>query len=210
MRTTVGSSIPASANPRARSAQASHRPQRRPSGDRIVAAVAQPGVEPEPLRFPRDIRLAHVLQRRMDRERLALHPCLGGEVGQLLEFGDEFGPAIGIARIVERIDADEQVARAARLGEAQRQAEENGVARRDVGDRNPLAHSFLGNGNVAGQRRSAESPQVQRQDDMPVGKLLRDPPRGLQLDPVPLVIIDRQRDDRIARARARFPRRPSN
>ena len=35
---------------------------------------------------------------------------------------DELGPAVGIARIIERVDADEDVARAARLGQAEREA----------------------------------------------------------------------------------------
>ena len=61
-------------------------------------------------------------QRRVDREALALDPRLGREIRQLLERGDELGPAIGIARIIERVDADEDVARAARLGQAEREA----------------------------------------------------------------------------------------
>jgi hypothetical protein len=107
------------------------------------------------------------------REALPFDPGLGGEVGEPLERGDELGPAIGIARIIERIDADEQVARAARLGKAEREAEEDGVARRHVGDRNALAHAFLGHGDVGGQRRAAEGAQVERKHDVPVGKPLR-------------------------------------
>ena len=142
---------------------------------------------------------------------LALDSRLGREVGQLLERGDELGPAIGIARIIERVDADEQVARAGRLGPGQREAEEDRVARRHVGDRDARARTpSFGTVDVAGQRRAAERAQVERQDDVPVGELGRDRSRRLELDPVALAVIDGQREHRRSPARARARRRPSN
>src|SRR5204863_3724529 len=105
------------------------------------------------------------LQRRVDGKAATLDSGLGREVCEPLELGNELRPAIGIARIIERVDADEQVARPARLGEAEREAQKDRVARGDISDRNPLTHSALWNLNVAGQRRSPECAQIKRQDD---------------------------------------------
>jgi hypothetical protein len=85
---------------------------------------------------------------------------------------DEFGPAIGIARIVERIDPDEQVASARRLRPSEAQRQEDGVSGRHVGDRNVVAKAALGNVDIVGQRRAAELAEVERQDDVPLGAQL--------------------------------------
>src|SRR3546814_16320560 len=74
----------------------------------------------------------------------------------LLERGDEFGPAIGIARIIERVDADIEGARTRRLGPAEREAEADRVARGHVGDRNVVAHAFLGHRDIGGERPHAQ------------------------------------------------------
>ena len=63
----------------------------------------------------------------------------------------------------------------------------------------PSPTPVLGHGDVAGQRRSAERAQVERQDDVALGQLGRDRSRRLELDPVPLAIIDRQREHAEAR-----------
>ena len=84
------------------------------------------------------------------------------------------------------------------------------VARRNVGDRDARLHAVLRHFDVAGQRRTAERPKVERQDDVPVGEPRRSRSRGLDLDPVPLAIIDGQRDHVEARPRAQAPRRPWN
>ena len=161
--------------------------------------MADPRVEPEPHRLARDIGLGHVLERRVNGERNALDSRLGAQIGQRLERGDESGAAIGITRIIERIDPDVQVARPARLGAGQRQAEEHRVARRDIGRGNARLHSALGHRCRAGKRRSSERGEVERQDDMLVGQHRCDRLGRFQLDPVPLVIIDRQCNHAIAR-----------
>ena len=63
-------------------------------GKRIVAAVAEPRVEPQPPGFARDVRLAQMLERRVDGELPALAARLGRKPRQLLEPVDELGPAI--------------------------------------------------------------------------------------------------------------------
>ena len=47
-------------------------------------------------------------------------------------------------------------------------------------------------------RRTAERAQVQREDDVPLRQFTRDPPCGVQLDAMPLIVIDRQCDHRKA------------
>src|SRR4051812_17747565 len=73
---------------------------------RIVARPAQPEIEPEPRAFADDIRLGHMLERRLDAERFALDAGFGGEFGKAFERGDELGTAIRITRIIERVDTD--------------------------------------------------------------------------------------------------------
>jgi len=65
-------------------------------------------------------------------------------------------------------------------------------AGRHIGHGNRIADAALGHGDVVSQRRSAECAQVERQDDVPIGEQLRDPPGRFQLDPVPLPVIDGQ------------------
>ena len=85
-----------------------------------------------------------------------------------------------------------------------REAEENRVARRDVGHGNAIADAVLRHVDVTGQRRSAEGAEVEGQDDVPVGELSSDPSRRLELDAMPLIIIDGQRNH----AEPPFPRNP--
>ena len=92
-------------------------------GKRIVAAVAETGVEAEALCLERDLGFAQMLERSVDREPLPFHSGLCCKVGELLKFRDEFGPAVGISGIIESVDSDEDVACAARFGETERKAE---------------------------------------------------------------------------------------
>ena len=68
------------------------------------------------------------------------------------------GRQSGIARIIERVDADENVGALQHFGPRQREGKEDGVARRDVGDRNAVAHFRRRSGPWARRyRRSAPS-----------------------------------------------------
>ena len=134
----------------------------------------------------------------MDGEAVPLDAGLGRLVGEIFERFDEGGATVGVAGIIERVDADEQVVRARRLGPGEREAQEHRVARGDVGDGNALAHPVLGHVDIVGERAAAEGRQVERQDDVPIRKRGRDAPGGLQLDAVALVIVDRERKHLIA------------
>jgi hypothetical protein len=83
--------------------------------------------------------LVQVQQRASEGDRAALDAGAGGEVGELLEGGDELGAAVGVAGVVEGVDAEPDLARAEGLGPAERVGEEQGVAGGDVGagDRAP-------------------------------------------------------------------------
>src|SRR3546814_5318455 len=107
-----------------------------------------------------------MLEWGVDVEIDALVAIARREPGKRLEPGDEVGTAIGIARIVERVDADAYILRAPRLCEAERQRQEDEVAGRHIGDGNLVAHAILRHGDIGGQGRAAEAAQVERQDDM--------------------------------------------
>ena len=68
----------------------------------------------------------------------SLDARLGGQVGHALEGLDVLGPAVGVAAVVERVDADEDVAGLQRLGPGQGEREEDRVAGGHVGDRDPV------------------------------------------------------------------------
>ena len=57
----------------------------------------------------------------------------------------------------------------------------------------PVSQTILRHFDVARQRRAAESPQVERHDDVLVGKLGRYRARRVELDAVTLAIIHRKR-----------------
>ena len=130
----------------------------------------------------------------MDRERRALNARLGAEPRRLGKAGDEFGAAIGIAGIVERINPDEHIARPRRLGAGRGQRQEHQIARGHIGDGDIIAHPALGHVDRIGQRRSAEGPQVQ--SDLGVAHQPQprgNPAGGFQLQPVALAVIHAER-----------------
>ena len=84
------------------------------------------------------------------------------------------------------------------LGPGQRKGEKDRVARRNVGDRDPVRHLVrrppFGNVDVGGQRRSAERVQPDPGDHVPLHADARgDARRRLQLDLVPLPVVERER-----------------
>ena len=105
---------------------------RRSVGQRVVATVRQPIVQPQLQAAADDLGLGEIDQRRMDAERAAFHSGPRTKRGDLLERPDELGPAIGIAGIVERVDADHEITCAEDLGPGERQRQKNGVPRGHV------------------------------------------------------------------------------
>src|SRR5215213_7592310 len=130
-------------------------------GGGIVAAQRERVVDAEGASELDDLALAEMEQRRLDAHgRGTLDAAARGEVGHVLERLDVLGTAIGIARVVERVDADEDVGGAEYLRPGEAEGEEDRVARRDVGDGNALRDvrfgAILGDVDVGGERRTAE------------------------------------------------------
>ena len=133
----------ASSNPLRRSRQESHCAARRARRRRDRSSCASGRKSSASSR-----RQLHDLRFRqscisgvwMREPRAAFHAGLGRQVRHALERLDEFRPAIGIAGIVERIHADENVGRLEHLRPGQREGEKNRVARRHVGDRDAVLH----------------------------------------------------------------------
>ena len=193
--------MPASSNPLRRSRQASHCPHGRPSGVGIVATVGQPEIEhPSSCPSLTISALRQSQQRRVDLQaRAALDAGFGRQVRHALVGLDELGTAVGIARVVERVHADEDVGRFQHLGPRQRERKEDGVARRDVGDGNAVRPSRRRSrpSGTAMSSVSADPPNASR----PIfATMCRSTPsacgharRGLQLDLVPLPVVERER-----------------
>ena len=114
------------------------------------------------------------------------------------------GPAVGIAAVVERVHADEDVARAEHLGPRQRERQEDRVARRHVRDRDARAHlairAVLRHVDVRGQRRAAEDAQVDLRDDMLATPAAPRSAAPRELRRVPLPVAEAQRVRREALA----------
>ena len=70
--------------------------------------------------------------------RPPFHRGLGREIGERLERAHVLRPAIGVAGVVHRVGAEPDVLRAQHLGPGQREREQDGVARGNVGDRYAL------------------------------------------------------------------------
>ena len=83
------------------------------------------------------------------------------------EGGDELGTAVGVAAVVERVHADEHVARTEHLGERESERQEDRVAGGNVRDRNvsgDVDSPVLRHRDVVGQRRPAERSQIDVDD----------------------------------------------
>ena len=93
---------------------------------------------------------------------LAVHARRGRQRRQLLEGGDELRTAIRIARVIERVHADDDVVRAEHLGPAERQRQEDGVARRHVGRRDLVADRSAGPSGTGASVVSDEPPNADR------------------------------------------------
>src|SRR3954447_12554692 len=86
--------------------------------ERVVHAEREPELD--------DLTLAQIEQRRLDPHwRRALHAAACGEVRHRLVVADVLRPAIGIAGVVQRIHADEDVGGAEHLRPREAEGEED-------------------------------------------------------------------------------------
>src|SRR5262245_56040366 len=100
-------------------------PARRAVLDRIVTAVGQAVVDAECEAAPDDVGLTEVDKWRLHAKPSAFDAGAGRKIRQALERGNELGPAIGVTRIVQGVDADDEVVGAERFGPAQRDGPKN-------------------------------------------------------------------------------------
>ena len=113
----MGSAIPSRSNADRRILHASHRPHDKPAGRRVVATVCQGVIHAERASSLDDRLLIEGQERGMNLEpACTLDPRAGRQVGECLERANELRPAIGIARIINAIDADPDVERPQRFG----------------------------------------------------------------------------------------------
>src|SRR5687767_6242648 len=85
---------------------------RRAGGEGIVATVCEAVIETERDAALDDLRFRHRYERRLDAKLAALDARFRRELRGAFERFDVLGPAIWIARIIERVHADEDVIRA--------------------------------------------------------------------------------------------------
>src|SRR6478735_3021951 len=73
---------------------------------RLVAGHREREVDAEPQAFLDDARLAPVQERCVQLQSAALNTGARGDAREMREGVDKLRPAIGIARVVDRVDAD--------------------------------------------------------------------------------------------------------
>src|SRR5262249_14167088 len=107
----------------------------------------------------------------MDCEPLAsFNPGFGCQVCHALVCLDVLRAAIGVAAVVEGVDADKYMACFQYFGPGQGKGEKDGVAGGNIRNRNALSHLLQGAAfwhvNITGQRGAAKEPQVNLGNDM--------------------------------------------
>src|SRR5436305_9218248 len=148
--------------------------------------------------FPDDVGLRHVKQRRFHTQyRSTLDACLGRQICQGLKSLYELRSAIRIARVIERIHADEDMICSDHLRVRQCERKENRVASGDVscryvGRRFRYAPIFRNVDRIR-ERRSPKCSQIHL--DRPKFLCIKRvgyAPRCLKFNAVALTVIERK------------------
>lgn len=87
----------------------------------LIAGYGETVIDAERQTGAYDVFLGQVDQRRVDGDPVAFNRGFGGEVRQSFKRVDEFGAAVGVAGIVDGVDAGEYVAAMQCLGPCQRE-----------------------------------------------------------------------------------------
>src|SRR4051812_33415806 len=117
------------------------------------------------------------------------------QIGKPLESTNELRPAVGVAGIIEGVDADDDVLCAEDLGPSEREREEDRVARRNIGGWNAggLQIAIVRHRNIRRERRPPDRTKVDVELEMPFDpQRLRHRPRRLDFAPVTLAVVDRK------------------
>ena len=125
---------------------------------------------------------------------LVFNGGFGGQVGQMAEGLDEFGPAIRIAAVIEGIDADEDVEGIEGFGPAQSKSKENSVAGGYVGNGNLVlrwVEGIFGHTDIVGKGRMAYPAEIEGNGFVVgQGEEAGDVAGGIDFETVALAIID--------------------
>ena len=84
----------------------------------LVAAHGLHIIDPKRRTALNNLRFGQVLQGRMDLKFYAFNARARSQIGHVLESGDKFGAAIRVTGIINRIDANEDVARTQHFGQS--------------------------------------------------------------------------------------------
>src|SRR5467141_495161 len=180
-------------------------PARRAILSGVVAAAGERVVDAELDAAAQDAGLGELDERGVDLQPRSLDAGPGRELRHLLVGRDVLRPAVRVAAVIERVHADEEIVRLQRFRPGEREAEENRVARRDVGERNrlrlrreqPLA--VLRHRHFGSERRAAELAQIEFHDLVPRhARGPGDARRALQLVGVALAVAEAERAELVA------------
>lgn len=100
----------------------------------VVAGMGKGVVDAEGEAALDDLGLSQMDQWRADLDGAAFDTGFGGEAGEFLEGGDELGTTIGIAGVVDGVDAGVDGFRPEHFGVSEGEGEHDGVAGGDVSD----------------------------------------------------------------------------
>jgi len=105
-------------------------------GQGVVATMREREIHMKAFSQGDDACFGEIKQRCVNPEAsLAFDACRSSEAGSFFEGTYEFGTAIRVAGIIDGIDAEEDIKGAQDFGPAEGTAKEDGVSRRDIGDR---------------------------------------------------------------------------
>src|SRR5467141_1681283 len=180
-------------------------PARRAILSGVVAAAGERVVDAELDAAAQDAGLGELDERGVDLQPRSLDAGPGRELRHLLVGREVLRPAVRVAAVVERVHADEEIVRLQRFRPGEREAEEDRVARRDVGRRNRLRlrreqpRAVLRHLHVGSERRAAELAKVEFHDLVPrdahgPGDALR----ALELVDVALAVAEAERAELVA------------
>ena len=145
-----------------------------------------------------DLRFGQVNQRSVNLPASrALDASLRGQGRSLLEAGDEFRTAIGIAAVINCIDPDKDVGRSENFRPAQGERQKDGVPGGDVGDRDTGSQfggiAVFRHFEIRRQSRSAKWSQVDVEYDLPrYAQGVTHATGGVEFEAVPLSVVERQ------------------
>jgi len=109
-------------------------------GTRVVAAVGETVIHAQRQASRDDFSFRQVNERRVDAKlRRSFDSRFGREIGEALERGDVFRPAVWVSAVVQRVHSQEEIRRSFYLGEAERVGQEDCIAGRHVGHRDLAA-----------------------------------------------------------------------